>query len=130
MIIDRNGIPLALNRPAYQLELTREQMPDLDETLGRLVDLQLVPAEDLERTRRTIMARRTFDAVPIRLQMSEEELARFAVHRPDFPGVEVRPRLTRFYPELGIGVHALGYVGAISEQDQERIDIANIQARR
>jgi penicillin-binding protein 2 len=74
-----------------------------------------LPAEDLDRTRRTIVARRTFDAVPLRLQMSEEELARFAVHRPDFPGVEVRPRLTRFYPDGGVGVHALGYVGAISE---------------
>ena len=25
----------------------------------------------------------------------------------------------------GVGVHALGYVAAISEQDQERIDVAN-----
>ena len=62
--------------------------------------------------------------MPLRLQLSEEELARFAVHRPDFPGVEVRPRLTRFYPDAGVGVHALGYVGAISEKDQERIDVA------
>jgi penicillin-binding protein 2 len=124
LIIDRNGIPIALNRPAYQLELTREQVPDLDGTLARLVELQLLPAEDLDRTRRTILARRTFDAVPLRLQLSEEELARFAVHRPDFPGVEVRPRLTRFYPDAGVGVHALGYVGAISEKDQERIDVA------
>ena len=56
--------------------------------------------------RRLIRARRSFDAVPIRLQLSEEELARFAVNRPDFPGVEVRPRLTRHYPRLGTGVHA------------------------
>jgi penicillin-binding protein 2 len=71
-----------------------------------------------------IMARRAFDAVPIRLQLSEEELARFAVHRPDFPGVEIRPRLTRLYPHAGVGVHALGYVAAISEEDQKRIDVA------
>jgi penicillin-binding protein 2 len=62
--------------------------------------------------------------VPIRLQLSEEELARFAVHRPDFPGVEIRPRLTRLYPHGGVGVHALGYVGAISEDDQKRIDVS------
>jgi penicillin-binding protein 2 len=70
------------------------------------------------------MARRAFDAVPIRLQLSEEELARFAVHRPDFPGVEIRPRLTRLYPHAGVGVHALGYVAAISEEDQKRIDVS------
>ena len=124
LILDRNGVPLALNRPAYQLELTREQTPDLDDTLARLVELQLLAPEDLARTKRTIMARRTFDAVPIKLQVTEDELARFAVRRPDFPGVEIRPRLTRYYPMGGVGVHALGYVGSISEKDQERIDVA------
>jgi penicillin-binding protein 2 len=125
LILDRNGEPLALNRPAYQLELIREQTPDVEDTLARLVTLGLLAEEDLDRTRRTIRARRSFDAVPIKLQLTEEELARFAVNRPDFPGVEVRPRLTRFYPKGGTGVHAIGYVGAISEQDQERIDVAN-----
>jgi penicillin-binding protein 2 len=125
LILDRNGEPLALNRPAYQLELIREQTPDVEDTLARLVQLGLLAEEDLERTRRAIKARRSFDAVPIRLQLNEEELARFAVNRPDFPGVEVRPRLTRFYPKGGTGVHAIGYVAAISEQDQERIDVAN-----
>ena len=124
LILDRRGEPLAVNRPAYQLELTREQTPDLDDTLRRLIALQLLPPEELDRTRKLILARRTFDAVPIKLQLSEEELARFAVHRPDFPGVEIRPRLTRFYPKGGLGVHALGYVAAISEKDQERIDPA------
>ncbi|MBP6105160.1 MAG: penicillin-binding protein 2 [Steroidobacteraceae bacterium] len=124
LLLDREGEPLALNRPAYQLELTREQTPDVDDTLGRLVALGLLPADDVARTRRAIMARRAFDAVPVRLQLSEEELARFAVHRPDFPGVEIRPRLTRLYPHGGVGVHALGYVAAISEQDQQRIDVS------
>src|SRR5512139_1420646 len=124
LILDRKGEPLALNRPAYQLEVTREQTPDLDETLAGLVELGLLPAEDVARTKRTIMARRVFEAVPIRLQLSEMELATFAVHRPDFPGVEIRPRLTRLYPHGGVGVHALGYVGAISEDDQKRIDVS------
>jgi penicillin-binding protein 2 len=122
LILDRNGVALAVNRPAYQLELTREQTPDVDDTLRRLVALGLLAQEDLDRTRKLIMSRRTFDEVPIKLQLTEEELARFAVHRPDFPGVEIRPRLTRYYPKDGLGVHALGYVAAISEADQKRID--------
>jgi penicillin-binding protein 2 len=125
LIFDRGGTALALNRPAFQLDVTREQTPDLPDTLRRLVDLGLLPAEDYERALKTVKARRSFEAVPVRLQLSEEELATFAVHRPDFPGVEVRPRLTRYYPLGGTGVHALGYVSAISERDQERIDVAN-----
>jgi penicillin-binding protein 2 len=125
LISDGNGVALALNRPAYQLEVIREQTPDLDDTLRRLVDLGCCREEDLVRTRRAIEAHRTFDAVPIRLQLSEEELARFAVNRPWFPGVEVRPRLTRFYPNTGSAVHALGYVAAISEKDQATINVPN-----
>ncbi len=125
LVLDRHGVPLALNRPSYQLEITREQTPDLEETLSRLIELGLVPAEERDRVLRTIKARRAFDSVPVRLQLSEEELARFAVRRQDFPGVEVRPRLTRYYPQGGTGVHALGYVAAISEQDEKRIDVAN-----
>jgi len=125
LIYDRNGVALALNRPAYQLELIREQTPDVDEALAKLVHIGLLAAADVERTKKTIMARRSFDAVPIKLQLTEEELARFAVNRPDLEGIEVRPRLTRFYPNLGSAVHALGYVGAISEQDEARIDVAN-----
>ena len=125
LILDRHGTPLALNRPAYQLELIREQTPDVDAALAKLVGVGLLAAADVDRTKKTIMARRSFDAVPIKLQLSEEELARFAVNRPDLEGIEVRPRLTRYYPNLGTAVHALGYVGAISEQDEERIDVAN-----
>jgi len=85
LILDRHGEPLALNRPAYQLELIREQTPDVEDTLLRLVQIGLLADADLERTRRAIRARRGFDAVPIRLQLSEEELARFAVNRPISP---------------------------------------------
>jgi len=60
--------------------------------------------------------------VPIKLQLTEEELARFAARRHQFPGVEIRPRLTRYYPLGASGVHAIGYVGAISEEDQKRLD--------
>src|SRR5918995_3397688 len=33
LILDRNGLPLATNAPSYQLELTKEQVPDIDATL-------------------------------------------------------------------------------------------------
>ncbi len=56
--------------------------------------------------------------------MSDEDVARFAVRRFDFPGLDIKTRQTRFYPEGQLGVHALGYVGAISEADLEHIDRA------
>lgn len=124
-VYDRNGSILAENRPAYQLELVREQVPDLDDTLARLVQAGLLDADDLDDTRRLIASRRAFESVPIRLRLSDEDIAAFAVRRFEFPGVDIATRLARFYPEGEIAVHALGHVGSISERDLERIDRAN-----
>jgi penicillin-binding protein 2 len=122
LILSRDGDVLAENLPAYQLELTAEQVPDVDAALQGLVTLQLVEREDIDRLKRLIRSRRSFEGVPIRLQLTDEEVARFAVRRFEFPGVDIRTRLTRHYPLGDVAVHALGYVGAISEQDLARID--------
>jgi len=123
LILDRNGQPLATNAPSYQLELTREQVPDLDDTLKRLAALGMFEAEAIPVLRKDIRGRRSFESVPVKLQLTEQELARFAARRYDFPGVEIIPRLTRFYPFGTSSVHATGYVGAISEDDKKLLNI-------
>jgi penicillin-binding protein 2 len=124
LILDRNGTVMVDNEPAYQLELTREQVPDLNDTLKRLAALGLIDPDDVLETRHMIVARRSFDTVPVRLRLTDEEVGRFAVHRFEFPGVDLATRQTRHYPYKELGVHALGYVGAISEADLEHIDRA------
>jgi penicillin-binding protein 2 len=69
-----------------------------------------------------VRSRRSFESVPIRLRLTDEEIARFAVHRFEFPGVDIATRLTRFYPHGEHAVHALGYVAAISENDVKRLE--------
>jgi penicillin-binding protein 2 len=122
LILDRNGKVLAENQPSYQLELVREQVPDLEVTLKGLVAIEVIPADELDEVRRLIRARRGFEAVPIRLRLSDEQLSRFAVHRHEFPGVDIKARSTRYYPHGALAVHALGYVGAITETDLTHID--------
>jgi penicillin-binding protein 2 len=122
LILDRQGELIAGSQPAYQLELVPEEVPDIDATLAGLVQLSLIRAEDVDEIERTIDSSRTFDGVPIRLRMSDEDVARFAVHRFEFRGVDIKTRQTRWYPNGELAVHALGYVGAISEQDLKHID--------
>ncbi len=124
LIRDRHGVILADNAPAYQLELVREQVPDLNGTLRRLVALGLIDPEELDATRRIIHERRSFDPVAVQLRLTDEQIGTFAVHRFEFPGVDLATRQTRHYPYGDLAVHALGYVGAISEQDLEHIDRA------
>jgi penicillin-binding protein 2 len=125
LILDRHGVVMAENLPAFQLELVREQVggvPELNAALGRLVAIGLLDSEDVGGIRRTILSHHVYESVPIKLQLDDEEMARFAVHRYEFTGVDIRTRLSRHYPFGAMAVHALGYVAAISEQDLKRID--------
>ncbi len=56
--------------------------------------------------------------------MTDEDVGRFAVHRFDFPGVDIKSRQTRWYPNGALGVHALGYVSALSVTDLAHVDTA------
>ena len=124
LILDRHGEVVAGNQPAYQLELVPEEVPNLQTALDGLVQLDLIRAEDVDELKKTIRSRRAFDSVPVRLRMSDEDVARFAVRRFEFQGLDIKTRQTRSYPNGDLGVHALGYVGAISEADLAHIDRA------
>jgi len=127
LILDRHGVVLADNMPAFNVELIREQVGDskaLDATLAQLVGIGLLRSEEISNIRRTILLHKVYESVPIKLSLNEEEMARFAVHRYQFAGVDIRARLARHYPLREMGVHAIGYVSAINEQDLKQIDSA------
>ena len=125
LIFDRNGMVLAENLPSYQLELTPEQVPDIRETLNRLAEFNLIDADNIDELKALIGTHRSFDAIPIRQRLSDEEVAKFAIERPRFPGVEIRARLARNYPYGEAVAHALGYVGGINAEDMQTIDQSN-----
>ena len=122
VIYDRAGRVIAENTPAYQLELVREEVGDLDVILARLARFGLLEPDDIGRVRQLVLSRRSFEAVPILLQLDDEEIARYAVHRHELQGVLLETRMARHYPYGPVGAHALGYVGTISEEDLSRID--------
>jgi penicillin-binding protein 2 len=122
IIFDRAGRVIAENTPAYQLELIREQAGDLEDSLARLVRFGLLEPGDVGRVRQLVLSRRSFEAVPFLLQLDDAEVARYAVHRHELPGVLLETRMARHYPYGTVGAHALGYVGTISEPDLVRVD--------
>jgi penicillin-binding protein 2 len=127
LILDRHGVVLADNLPAFNIELVREQVGDnkaLDATLAQLVSIGLLRNEEVSNIRRTILLHKVYESVPVKLLLNEEEMARFALHRYQFTGVDIRARLARHYPLREMGVHAIGYVSAINEQDLKQIDSA------
>ncbi|WP_431274417.1 penicillin-binding protein 2 [Variovorax ureilyticus] len=131
LIVDRNGIVLASNYSAYTLEITPSKAGDLEETIDALSEVLEISPRDRRRFKRLREDSRSFDSVPIRTRLSDEEVARFAAQRYRFPGVEIKARLFRNYPNGELASHVLGYIGRINQaekaamEDWEDEDLAN-----
>lgn len=125
LIFDRNGVLLAQNLPTHSLEITPERVPDLEQTIQRLAQLMPIDAEDIARFHRLRGQHRRFDSIPLRVRLTPTEVARFAVNRHLFPGVDIQAKLLRDYPMGADTVHVLGYVGRINEQELRTIDASN-----
>ncbi len=122
LIHDRNGVVLADNAPSFQVELVPEQVPDMEATLAHLARVLVLDEADLSRFRKALKSGKSFDSIPLKLNLDEEEIARLAFERPRLPGVEVQARLTRVYPHVERVSHVVGYVGRINEREMQVID--------
>lgn len=125
LIYDRHGVIMANNLPAYRLEIIKEQVKDLDQTLLDLKKYVDYSDLDLSLYLRAANRRRSFESIPLRLNLNDEEVARLAVNLYKFDGVEINARLTRNYPQGDHAVHALGYVGRIDVKDLGRVNENN-----
>lgn len=121
-IYDRNGVVLAQNVPSFSLEIIPEKAGNLEETIARLRDIIAIGDEDVRRFYRQLRGKRPFSSVPLRFNLNDTEMARFAVERHRFPGVETEARALRYYPQGGLAVHAVGYVGRINEEELRQLD--------
>ena len=122
LILDRNGEILATNYSAYTLEITPSKAGDLEDTIARLNALVEITPRDRRRFRKLMEDSRNFESVPIRIRLSDTEVARFAAQSFKFPGVEIKARLFRNYPFGELASHVIGYIGRINQREKERIE--------
>ncbi len=94
-ILDRNGVVLASNYSAYTLEITPSKVQDLEATINELAELVDIQAKDRRRFKRLREESRSFDSLPIRTRLTDEEVARFSAQRYRCPGVDIKARLFR-----------------------------------
>jgi penicillin-binding protein 2 len=125
-IYDRNGVLLADNKPSYTLTLVRENAGDIDASLDLLRELIGFTPEEEEKFRARLRQRAVpFSSVPLRFNLSEDEIASIAVNQFQLPGINVEAQLVRHYPQGELMAHAVGYVAAISEEDLATLDAVN-----
>jgi penicillin-binding protein 2 len=125
LIFSRDGVLLADNRPSYSLELIPERVDNLEDLFLELSEIIKIDATDIERFRGQLKKKRRFENIPLRYNLSDEEVAIISVNRHRLNGVDVTPRMNRYYP-LGSNLgHVIGYVGVIDEEDIKTLDTSN-----
>jgi penicillin-binding protein 2 len=122
LILDRNGVILASNYSAYTLEITPSKAGDLEQTIDALAQIVEIQPRDRRRFKRLREDSRSFDSIPIRTRLTDEEVARFAAQRYRFPGVEIKARLFRNYPMGDLASHVLGYIGRINQREKAAME--------
>ena len=128
-IFDRNGEVLARNYLSYTLEVVPGRAGNVDEMLNRLTPVVYVSSADQRRFKRRVNESGRYASIVLRNNLNETEAAWFSAHSLRFPGVELRARWVREYPQGKAAGHVVGYVGRISETDvtslEEQGEIGN-----
>ena len=123
LIVDRNGLILAENRPNLQLLLVPEEVDDIDVMVSEVRSRIEFTDGDAERFTKNLKSRRRpRDPVVMKDDLSESEAALIAVDLFQFPGLQIEARPTRFYPYGGLTAHSLGYVGRLSLSELQAIE--------
>ncbi|AKH37016.1 MULTISPECIES: penicillin-binding protein 2 [Nitrosomonas] len=125
LIFDRNGEILAQNHTTYALEIVPNQVPNLEATIDELATVIEISPEDRRRFNKLRRESTRFSSLPIRLRLSDIEVASFAANRYRFPGMEIKARLLRHYPHAELLSHVIGYIGRISDKDLEQLENNN-----
>jgi len=113
---------IAENAPIFSLEITPERTENIRETIAALEKIIPITEENKLHFYKQLRYKRNSEGIPIRMKLSEEELAAIALEKHNFPGVDIQARLVRYYPLGDMFAHVLGYIGPISEKDLAYID--------
>jgi penicillin-binding protein 2 len=113
-ILDRHGEPMVENRASFDLYVTPQDMPHVEQTMRRLAQvLEMTPDELRER----LAQRQLVPSQPVLLRKGIEARMAIAIEEQklELPGVTLRVRPVRAYPTGGLAATLLGYVNEVSD---------------
>lgn len=117
-IVDRFGVPLAVNAQNFRALIIPEQTDSIEKSLRSLQKMIDLSEDDIQRVLKE--AKKTSKFVPIEIKddLSWDDVARIEVNIPDLPGLSTDVGKRRSYPLSEATAHLIGYVGAVSKTDE------------
>lgn len=125
MIYDRNGTPLAINNITYQLNIIPDKTKNLNEQFEQLKKVVDLTDEDIENFQKERLNYRSHRPVPLKENLTKEQIARFVVDQHRFPFVSIVKIQHRYYPYGASLTHILGYISKINANDKKRLEEQN-----
>lgn len=116
-IVDRFGIPLAINQENYRVMITSEDTPNVEDTLDRLAQIIRLTQKERARILHEVDLKKNFVPVTVQEFLNWERVAHIEVNAPDLPGVSIEVGQWRFYPNADPASHVLGYVASVAKED-------------
>ncbi len=116
-IVDRFGVPLAVNAQNYRVLIVPEQVDDIEGALRLLQEIIEVSQDDIKRVIKDAARSAKFIPLQIKDDLTWEEVAKIEVNLPDLPGLSIDVGDLRTYPYRGVTAHVVGYVRAVSQKD-------------
>ncbi|MFZ4834475.1 penicillin-binding protein 2 [Rouxiella sp. Mn2063] len=121
LIMDRNGVVLAQNITLYQLQIIPGKVANLKQTIKDLTPIVDLTPDDLASFHDAMLRGHRFAEVPLKLALTDEEVARFSINQFNFPGVSISSYQQRRYPYGAELAHVVGYVSKINDSDDKRL---------
>ena len=121
LIYDRYGKLLAENLTFFGLYIVPEKTENLERTLDELRYIVGLTDNDIENFKKERRRGTRYTPILLKPNLTEEQIARFAVSGYQYPSLDVRPYFKRYYLYGEIMTHILGYVGKINDKDVDRL---------
>jgi penicillin-binding protein 2 len=122
LIFDRNGVLMAENVSGFTVEIKPEQVKNVEETINEIASIIEIRDKDRKRFKRFLEEAKNYDSIPLKVKLTDDEVAKLTIQRFRLPGVEIKARLFRNYPLGETASHVLGYIGRISVEDKAKLE--------
>ena len=119
-LVDRNGIPIAINRSDFRVDLVPQQLENPEETLKTVARLLALDTDEMDRILRDLKQSRGFQPVQVAENVPYERYASLIVRLPELPGVRPTRGFSRYYPQGPAVAHLVGYVGTPSAEEYDK----------
>lgn len=129
IIYDRNGLPIAINRSIYNLEVTPAHTTDLYQIIQELQSLLHLTPYEITQFKKKCKQSSQFISLTIKTELTEKQQAQFAVNQFRFEGVTIKRYQRRYYPYGSILTHVVGYISKINDTDIKQLNKLGILQR-